>query len=503
MSNESAELLLEPVEPSAEDDSADRAVAAVVGAAVADAMGWITEFMRGRESLEKLTSLSWLDRHVAWDKRAGGRFGAYTDRIDEGAYSDDTQLSLCAARSIEPDGTFHASYFTKVELPLWAQYARGAGAAIAAAARASARKSADWNSNFFNYTLRGRRTGYRDAGSNGAAMRCAPLAIANREDAPGLAAAVWRNSIATHGHPRAIVGALLIAEALRRVLAREDLGGSTFIPGLVAFVADIAAPDDEAFEAWLRRWSEDGRDFGRELETTKAEARDALGVAARSRDDELPDVLRRLGCYDPPTKGSGIATACAALALFCRRGGDFKGCVEQAVNAIGTDTDTIASMAAGLAAAHGGMAALPEAWAVKVQDYHYLNRVGEALAAIGNRTAIGWDLAPALDLPAEHPAERQWQSIDFARAARLSAGQRIVHPLFGRGWIRHVQTQELRRRRGGTIMLIDVGFDMGQSIRLRTRQGLLYADEAQIAIARKRASRRLAHPRQVQGELEL
>ena len=503
MNTNVAEPLLKLEKPSREDEAIDRSVAAIVGTAVADAMGWITEFMRGQESLEKLTSLSWLDRYVAWDKHTGGRFNTYIDHIDEGAYSDDTQLSLCAARSIDPDGSFDARYFAKVELPLWTQYARGAGAAVTAAARGAARKRTDWNSNFFTYSLRGKRTGYRDAGSNGAAMRSAPLAIANRDEAAGLAAAVWRSAIVTHGHPRAIVGALLIAEALRRVLGRETLEEHVFLTGLAEYVADIPAPDGEAFEAWLRRWNEGGRDFGRELEAAKDEARAAVGVAAQSRSLNAPDVLRRLGCYDQATKGSGIATVCAALALFYRWGGNFRACVEHAVNAVGTDTDTIAAMAAGLTAAHGGMAALPEAWAAKVQDYAYLNRVGEALAAIGSRAAIGWDLAPALERPSELPSERQWESINFARAARLSTGQRIVHPLFGRGWIRNVHTQEIRRKRGGTITLIDVEFDMGQSIRLRTRQGLLYADEAQIAIARERASRPLAHPQQAQGEFAL
>ena len=491
MSTQEIAPLLELTEPSLEDEAVERSIAAIVGAATADAMGWITEFMRGPEALERLTGLSWLDRYVAWDKRTGGRFNAYVDHIDEGRYSDDTQLSLCAARSIEPDGSFDASYFAKVELPLWTQYARGAGAAITAAARGAARKRTDWNSNFFTYSLRGKRTDYRDAGSNGAAMRGAPLAIANRADAPRLAEAAWRSAIVTHGHPRAIVGALLITEALRRVLDRETLEEHAFIPGLAEYVADIAVPDDEEFAVWLRRWNKGGRHFDRELEATKDEARAALSIASESRGAGIPDVLRRLGCYDPATKGSGVATACAAIALFYRWGGKFKTCVEHAVNAIGTDTDTIAAMAAGLTAAHGGMAALPEAWAAKVQDYDYLNRVGEALAAIGGRTAIGWDLAPALERPSESPSERQWQSIDFGGAARLSKGQRIVHPLFGRGWIDGVQTQEIRRKGGGTITLIDVAFDMGQSIRLRTRQGLLYADEAQIAIARGRLERPL------------
>ena len=463
-------------------------------------MGWITEFMRGPDSLQRLAGLSKLEGYVAWDKRTGGRFNTYIDHIDEGSYSDDTQLSLCAARSIEPDGSFNAQYFAKVELPLWTQYARGAGAAITAAARGAERKRTNWNSNFFMYKLRGNRTDYRDAGSNGAAMRSAPLAIANCDDPARLATAVWRNAVVTHGHPRAIVGALLIAEALRRVLTKQTLEEHAFLPNLLDFVVDIRPPDDEEFEVWLRRWNDDGRDFDRELQATTDEAVTALGIAADSRREDISQVLRRLGCYDPTSKGSGIATVAAALSLFYRWGGNFRACVEQAVNAIGTDTDTIAAMAAALTAAHGGMSELPEEWVVKVQDYDYLNRTGEALAAIGNRTAIGWDLAPALELPEQAPVERQWQSIDFNQAGRLSTGQRIVHPLFGRGWIRNVQTQEIRRKQGGTITLIDVMFDMGQSIRLRTRQGLLYADAQQISIARSRAYSSSEQEPREQGE---
>ncbi|MDE2696864.1 MAG: ADP-ribosylglycohydrolase family protein [Chloroflexota bacterium] len=486
MTTRTPEPLLALAEPTQEHELGGRAVAAVVGGAIADAMGWITEFMRGPDSLERFTGRRRLEGYVAWDKRTGGRFNTYIDHIDEGSYSDDTQLSLCTARSIEPDGSFNAQYFAKVELPLWTQYARGAGAAVTAAARGAARKRTTWNSNFFTYTLRRRRTDYRDAGSNGAAMRSAPLAIANHGDPERLSTAVWRSAVVTHGHPRAIVGALLIAEALRRVLTQETVEQHAFLPDLLDFVVDIRPPDNEEFDDWLRRWNQDGRDFGEELQAATDEAVDALGVAADSRHEDISGVLRRLGCYDPASKGSGIATVAAALALFYRWGGNFKACVEQAVNAIGTDTDTIGAMAAGLTAAHAGMSELPEAWTVQLQDYEYLNRTGEALAAIGNRTAIGWDLAPAIELPEQAPAERQWQSIDFERAGLLSARQRIVHPLFGRGWIRNVQTQEIRRKRGGTITLIDVAFDMGQSIRLRTRQGLLFTDAHQIAIARAR-----------------
>src|SRR2546422_1329591 len=123
----------------------------MIGAAAADALGWITEFVRGPEHLRKLYGTNRVDRYRAWQKRTGGRFNTYIDHINRGEYSDDTQLTLAVARSLLPDGSIDIEHFSKVELPLWLQYARGAGSTITAAAKAIGRKSSAWNSNFFDY----------------------------------------------------------------------------------------------------------------------------------------------------------------------------------------------------------------------------------------------------------------------------------------------------------------------------------------------------------------
>ena len=471
-------------EPSRSEEILDRAIGAMTGLAIADAMGWITEFMRSKAALKTHTGVDWLDHYVSWPKRTGGRFNTYIDQINEGDYSDDTQLTLCVARSVNPDGGFDPKYFMKVELPLWMQYARGAGSTVTAAAKAATRKSASWNANFFVYRHSGSVMDYRESGANGAAMRVLPLAIANLEDSAQLAKNTWISSIVTHGHPRAIVGALVIAEAQRRVISGEGLTTEQFFPSLKKHIENIAIPSIEDFEKWEARWNQDsstGEEFEAKLEETKGEMLQAVGVASESRERPIEDIAKDLGCFERSTRGSGVGTVAAALALFYRFGGNYKECVEHAVNLIGTDTDTIGAMAGALAGALGGTRSLPEQWAVKVQDAHYFHRVAESLWRIGEHQASQWELGP------QTTSDRPNQSAtEMDRASNFSRGQRISHPIFGRGWVGHVQTQEVRRKSGGNITLVDVEFDMGQSLRLRTRPALLRVDEDQIQAARAR-----------------
>ena len=244
-------------------------------------------------------------------------------------------------------------------------------------------------------------------------------------------------------------------------------------------------PETDEFRQWLRRWNSDYPVWFDDLfAETKAEFVSALVEAGRARDAEIDDVVRKLGCYTPATKGSGVATVSAALALFYRYGGNFKACVEHAVNLIGADTDTIGAMAAGLAGAVGGSISLPEDWTVHVQDYNYLNRVAEALVDIGLRQASGWELGPQV-LNDHSPAD----SVNLSKATQFTRGQRLIHPIFGKGWVSHVQTQAIRRKSGGNVTLVDVEFDVGQRVRLRTRPRLLEADARQSAAARARMSR--------------
>ena len=135
MTDKATGPLLAEVKAGTYDILFDHYLGALLGAAIADALGWITEFKRSDAELRKM-GIAHVDRFVTWSKPTGGRFHTYIDYVSEGEYSDDTQLLLCTARSLRADGTFDPDYFAE-ELRAWLDYARGAGAAITAAARSA------------------------------------------------------------------------------------------------------------------------------------------------------------------------------------------------------------------------------------------------------------------------------------------------------------------------------------------------------------------------------
>src|ERR1700733_4488865 len=206
--------VIESDPPSQEDLLYTHFSGSLMGGAITDALGWPTEFARTPADLERMGIKYPVHDFVGWSKRTGGRFFTRTDYIQPGDYSDDTQLTLSVARSLNSDGTVDNAYFAKQELRYWLDYARGAGATVTAGAKAAARSSTDWRWNFFRFK-RGRHNDldYRGAGANGAAMRIAPIALANLRDQRKALTEVWKNSIVTHGHPRAIMGAIVYGEA--------------------------------------------------------------------------------------------------------------------------------------------------------------------------------------------------------------------------------------------------------------------------------------------------
>jgi ADP-ribosylglycohydrolase len=94
-------------------------------AAYGDAVGFPTELVseaqfRGR------TGLASMHGTIAWRRRVGGMFGPNV-QFPVGAYSDDTQLRLATSRAIRGDALFDVESFAKIELPVWLNYALGAG----------------------------------------------------------------------------------------------------------------------------------------------------------------------------------------------------------------------------------------------------------------------------------------------------------------------------------------------------------------------------------------
>ena len=465
-------ILAEPTPPSPKDRLYEKISGALLGGAIADALGWPTEFAKRPEDLVRLGVPYPVQGFVSWHKRSGGRFLTRIDNIQPGDYSDDSQLTICVARSLTPEGRVDNRYFAKSELPYWLGYARGAGATITAAAKAAARQRADWRWNFFNFTRGRHRLDYRGAGANGAAMRSSPIAWANVNDPERAALETWKNAIVTHGHPRAIVGALVFVETLRRLVANNiKLSASEYVTGLMQYASNLVIPEHDMDVAyWLRRWNEGEGKFERVWSETKAEMAQLLERALEGQRLPLHETYQALGCFDPATKGSGTVTTAAALAIFLRLGAKYDRAVLAAANELGSDTDTIGAMAGSLTGGWLGYTAIREEWATMMADYTYFNKIAESLTDVSlrvsteNRLRLGDyrddDLGPTANIL--NQLERQ----------EVVERRLVWHPLFGRGWVIKVESQEVGKNRARVVMAT-VHFDVGQTCKFSSYKPMI------------------------------
>lgn len=445
-----------------------RIACVLIAAAAGDALGWMTESVRDVEQLRNRFNTDWLTYYRDWSKPEGGARG-YMDRIRRGDYSDDTQLTLAIARSLRGDGSLDAEHFAYRELPAWLDYDRGAGSATIAAARAFRGRSVRWNKNFYSYTRRHATCDYRDAGGNGAAMRVAPIALANLTD-PGLVTdGVWRSAITTHGHPRAIVGALLYAHALRLCFFRQDSITRAELAGeLIELLEGIALPPLPEFDKWLTMWNRRAdTTFDNLLEKVTGEAAaDLVHLTEISPDAEAAHrYMEALGCFRTETKGSGAGTVLAALAIATAERDDIQQALPWTINQLGSDTDTIGAFVGGLCGAIHGTDFAQSIWFHELQDYDGISMKSSKVREIAARERP-WTRASAA-VPTEWHKKLPKLS-DFLQSNDPTAGEWVFHHLFGHGKVEKIDTQPLRNRSLGQVRLAWVNFNEGQSCQFKT-----------------------------------
>jgi ADP-ribosylglycohydrolase len=319
-------------------------------AAYGDALGFMTE-LADAERVQYRIGSEQVDDTVAWKRKVGGYNGVSID-LPAGSYSDDTQLRLSTSRAIRGDGSFDVAAFAKVELPAWANYALGAGVGSREAASNLARTSATWYSNFFD----SKRSTYVRAGGNGAAMRVQPhvWAATDLADIDTILLDVVRNSICTHGHPRGILGACL--HALTLVFAMRE-GRPARIPEIHQLVNDLRSvpnvvrQDGDLRLFWLGVWAERSQmSFEDGVSKVLDEISEDIGKLERfdsgSFSNLYADAIDAIGAMDPSTRGSGTKTAIlAAFAASLADVSDPKPALLTLINALGSDTDSIATMA--------------------------------------------------------------------------------------------------------------------------------------------------------------
>ena len=352
-------------------------------AAYADALGFISELVTER-TLARRTNGAALDRLMAWTRRVGGRGGVEVE-LPAGCWSDDTQLRMAVSRAIGCHG-FDVEAFARVEVPIWRSYALGGGRATKAAAANLGKPKVLWYANTFR--------GWADAGGNGAAMRIQPHVWTSSELDGDYMLDVITDSVCTHGHPRAIVGACFHAATLAHCLRDGTVPGPSRWEEIAVGLTDAPSLIEDHRSlgpTWVALWEQaTGKRLRDAWHGTVEELRKAIGQAtdsangAESTSDVYRGISARLGLADKEQRGSGILTSVAAVALAAAAEDPHDAAVV-AANEIGTDTDTIATMAGALLGACDVATEPPE----QPLDTDYLLREADRLVSVsrGGATA--------------------------------------------------------------------------------------------------------------------
>ncbi|MFD3310266.1 ADP-ribosylglycohydrolase family protein [Streptomyces sp. NPDC058694] len=366
---------------STSDTTAKTARGIFLGAAVGDALGWPQEvrggLVGGQKERDRATPRP---EFQSWTRYAGHYSRRYRDPVHAGEYSDDTQLLLATARSCLA-GERWWERLTKVELPTWPLYQRGGGGAVLAAAASWADGRPPWLQDG-PARAQAVEKRYRDAGANGVAMRIAPHVLW-AETSDDLIRRIVLDGIATHGHPRALVGALVYAFALRDAASsRTTHGFGDSVEAAATGLVDVdrvlrVLPTDWGTAHDRERFAVIWQDTNKETSQLLELIADSLHRGAMSN----PEVtLERLGCTDPKINGAGTVSAAAAIYLASRFAARPQGGLLTAAFLRKGDTDTLASLTAAILGALHDTDWLGSL-ALEVQDANYIAGLADRSAA--------------------------------------------------------------------------------------------------------------------------
>lgn len=357
-----------------------KAVGALLGAAYGDALGWPNERI-SKSKVPKQTN-SRLHDLKTWSRRSGGRFFPHEETIKAGEYSDDTQLILCLSRSLQKGDSWW-EFYTQVELPFWSVYERGGGGATKKSVDSWMDGIEPWNPKRKPQDIKR----YFDAGGNGVAMRALPHVLFHCDnDFSKVASSIFLDGITTHGHPRALLGALVYGFALWYAIRNESkLNYGALIEELITKEADwsLIPSNNQIVNDWLDYANDQADAYSVMWSAAKDEILEYLSIClselakgALSFDD---DVLEKLQCFNKQISGAGTVAAIAAVYLASRYAADPINGVIKAAYAVGSDTDTIASMAGGIMGCINGSSWLSSV-KNQIQDSAYLEKTALQLS---------------------------------------------------------------------------------------------------------------------------
>jgi ADP-ribosylglycohydrolase/protein-tyrosine phosphatase len=330
-------------------DRRSRFVGAALGAAIGDAMGHPTEFVRSLDEIRARFGPNGVEGYALFDERDGVRFAPYTD---------DTQMAEAVMRPLlsglaageDLDGVLDRMARAFVAWSVRPQGGhRAPGRACLDGCAALARGVAP------------REAGGPRAGGCGSVMRAYPFGLVFSDDLARAEQWAVEHSRLTHGDPIALAACAAMA-----VATAMAVGGAE--PAAIARAMVEAA--------------------GRHSAGTSAMIADAV---AEARDGVPPEVT--LGRLEGWAAHEAIA---AAAYVFVRHPDDARAAILEAANTIG-DSDSIATLVGALVGARLGSHALPADW---VRDLERSGALAEmALAAWDVNERVREGLIPDANVP--------------------------------------------------------------------------------------------------------
>lgn len=301
----------------------DKIKAVMLGHAVADALGVPVEFCSRAELAENPVT-----------EMLG--YGSYP--VPAGSWSDDTSMSLCALDSLAKGEINYDEIMRNLGKWYYDDEFTPAGEMFDAGNTCS----------FAIHNYHKANCSYRDCGlddersnGNGSLMRIHPFVLfAHYKMMPlkDWEPMIFEASALTHAHERSKVGCGIYAYILLHLLADPNIG---------------------AVETALKRAEANYRDYEEFAHYTRVFKPDFAKLDA----DEI--------------RSSGYVVDTLEAAVWCLLTTDnYKDCVLKAVN-LGSDTDTVAAIAGGLAGALYGYEAIPQEWRNTLIKREYIEALCE------------------------------------------------------------------------------------------------------------------------------
>ncbi|WP_426638644.1 ADP-ribosylglycohydrolase family protein [Priestia aryabhattai] len=354
----------------------DKYLGSLLGAIIGDAIGWPQEDRSMKVGKRLIKPQKTFQK---WERKNGGGKYPHIEEINEGEYSDDSQLMLATARSLLQGDNWY-SHFVKLELPVWLLYERGGGGATKKACKLWQSGNPPWKSEKKNEVAK-----YFQAGGNGVVMRILPHVFSSYNDKDEMRQQVFKNGIATHGHPRALLSAIFYAYAIHYLVSHKGtLGYGELVDYLIKNKEEWSIfPTINRADDWLNAANTHiDKPYEEVWNTTVNELVEGLQMIKRNMSlgimDSTEDTLKELKCFDKKFRGAGTVSALISVYIASKYATEPTTGLLEVSFLKEADTDTIASMAGGLLGAIYGTEWLNSDW-YKVQDCKYIKNITNSL----------------------------------------------------------------------------------------------------------------------------